>query len=132
MCIGYFFAKYESKFQMNLLGLIFGFIISIVLRSLEVKYLHTNTLQALEATLLFLIAININQDTFKLKSYSIQMRQLSTAIYLEHFPFILLFDFYLRRGTVIDFSMAILFSITCYYVLNRFLPKKTLGILYGG
>ena len=132
MCIGYFFAKYESKFQMNLSGLVFGFIISIVLRSLEVEYLHTNTLQALEATLLFLIAININQDTFKLKSYSIQMRQLSTAIYLEHFPFILLFDFYLKKGTVIDFSMAILFSIVCYYILKRFLPKKALGILYGG
>ena len=50
----------------------------------------------------------------------------------DAFPFILLFDFYLRRGTVIDFSMAILFSIVCYYILKRFLPKKALGILYGG
>lgn len=117
---------------MNLSGLIIGFIGSIILRTLEVEYLHTNSLQALEATLLFLIAININQETFKLKSYSTQMRQLSTAIYLEHFPFILLFDFYLRRGTMIDFSMAILFSIVCYYGLKRILPKKALGILYGG
>lgn len=132
MCIGYFFAKYESKFQMNLYGLIIGFMGSIVLRSLEVEFLHTNSLQALEAILLFLIAININQETFKLKGCSTQMRQLSTAIYLEHFPFILLFDFYLRRGTAIDFSMAILFSIACYYTLKRFLPKRAFGILYGG
>ena len=132
MCIGYLMAKYENLLKMNVHYLMIAFMGSIFLRSLEVQYLHTNMLQALEAILLFLVAININQETFKLQKYSLQIRQLSTAIYLEHFPFILLFDFYLREGTAIDFTMAILFCIVFYFFMKRILPTKWFGVLYGG
>ena len=59
------------------------------------------------------------------------LRKWSTAIYLGHFPFVLLFDYYLKRGTWIDFSLAILFSLVLFYVLSYICPKSFLKHVYG-
>ena len=59
------------------------------------------------------------------------IRKLSTAIYLGHFPFILLFDYYLKRGTIIDVTAALIFSIILYYFIVKLLPNKISTILYG-
>lgn len=127
MSIGYFFAKHECKG--NVWVLIFLFLMSIVARSLEVEYLHTNTLQALEAVLLFMIGINVRFN--QLEKYSLSIRKLSTAIYLEHFPFILLFDWYLTKGTALDFNVTLVFSVLAYFILMRLLPDKAVKMLYG-
>ncbi len=66
-----------------------------------------------------------------LKNHSIHLRKLSTAIYLQHFPFILLFDLYLKKGTIIDISLTLLFCLVSYYLLNKVLPSKAIKILYG-
>lgn len=58
-------------------------------------------------------------------------RKLSTVIYLVHFPFILLFDRYLRKGTFLDFSLTIIFSICCYLVMEYILPEKWSVLLRG-
>lgn len=80
MCLGYLFAKYEHKIQIKTSLLIIGFIGSIILRTLEVKYLHTNTLQALEAILLFIIAIRERErERENLQNVSIKYRYLLDA-----------------------------------------------------
>lgn len=129
MAIGYLFAQHEEKIHFKLRWIIVAFLVSILLRTLEVEYYHTHTLQALQATLLFLIGINIS---FKPKYYSTSIRELSTAIYLQHFPFILLFDFYLQKGTRLDFTITLLFCIIMFFVIKRILPHKFYKTLYGG
>ena len=129
MTIGYLFAQHEEKIHFKLQWIIAAFLVSILLRTLEVEYCHTHTLQALQAILLFLIGINIS---FKPKYYSTSIRELSTAIYLQHFPFILLFDFYLQKGTRLDFTITLLFCIIMFFVIKRILPHKFYKTLYGG
>jgi hypothetical protein len=66
-----------------------------------------------------------------LAKHSLHVRKLSTAIYLGQFPFLLVFDFYLRKGTILDFSLAVIFSITLYLLVINLLPKKWSDIIYG-
>ncbi len=127
MCIGYFFANNNVKVKTKIVCVVLLVLIS--LRTLEVNYLHTNSLQALIAIALFCFALNLNiviKDEDSLK-----VRKLSTAMYLLHFPFILLFDFYLRRGTLIDFPVTLLFCFITFYLLDRFLPKEWNNVLFG-
>lgn len=84
-------------------------------------------IQALVAILLFLTVISLPQLNYN----TVRIRKISTAIYLGHFPFILLYDMFLKKGTFIDFSLSIIFSISLYVVLNRMLPNKISGCLYG-
>lgn len=127
MIIGFYFQKYEHKLKMNSYILICLMCITIILRLIEVVYIGTNTLQALEATVLFILAINFNIKTNQAKI----MRELSIAIYLLHFPFILLFDFYLVKGTLIDFSTTLLLCFIIFYFLKKYLPSKIRQTLFG-
>ena len=129
MTIGYLFAKNEQKIQFNTYWLIIAFIVAIGCRTAEIEYIKTNIFQAIEAILLFLIGIN---SSFKLRNQTNEVRELSTAIYLEHFPFILLFDFYLKKGTVLDFSATLIFSFIFYWIIKKTLPQKYYKIMYGG
>lgn len=71
---------------------------------------------------LFQFAKEIN---IPLKSkFGFILRKLSTVIYLSHFPIILLFDYTLKRGTIIDFSFVIICSISIYIIMNKFLKEK--------
>ena len=127
MSIGYFFAKHELKY--NSFAILALIILAISLRTLEFKYIHTNLGQAFIAVFLFLYSLNFYKES--LKKASKTFRELSTAIYLEQFPFILLFDFYLKKGTALDFSLTIMFCLTIYYVLKKNLSKRYISIIYG-
>ncbi len=127
MAIGYFIAKhklnYNNYFILALIAL------AIIIRSLEFKYVHTNIGQAFIALFLFLYSLKFYNKY--LKDVPKSLRELSTAIYLEQFPFILLFDFYLKKGTLLDFSLTLMFCITLYYLLKKVLPKRYISIIYG-
>ena len=127
MCIGHFFANKIFKANIKITSIIL--LISILLRTFEVNYLHTNSLQALIAIALFVFALNLNV-TIKDET-SLKVPKLSTAMYLLHFPFILLFDFYLRRGTLVDFPVTLLFCFITFYILDRFLSKEWNKVLFG-
>ncbi len=127
MSIGYFFAKHECKYRVPMLLSLF--LISVALRSVEIECLGTNTLQAVEAVLLFMIGVNVKFD--RMEKYSLTVRKLSTAIYLEHFPFILLYDFYLKKGTVECFTVTLVFCFVAYFILQKVLPRKAMQTLFG-
>ena len=55
----------------------------------------------------------------------------STAIYLAHFPTMLIFDYYLVRGTLLDFSFVIAVSFILYYLLSFVFPPRILKVIYG-
>lgn len=127
MAIGYFIAKHKLKYNNSfILTLI---VLAIITRTLEFKYVHTNIGQAFIALFLFLYSL-IFYNKY-LKDVSKSLRELSTAIYLEQFPFILFFDFYLKKGTLLDFSLTITFCLALYYLLKKTLPQRCLSLIYG-
>jgi len=74
MYIGHFFANNIFKANIKITSVIL--LISILLRTFEVNYLHTNSLQALIAIVLFVFALNLNV-TIKDET-SLKVRKLST------------------------------------------------------
>lgn len=127
MAIGYFLSdkvinvKADAAAACSLLLLVIETIADTIL---PVKFVH-----AFVAVALFIFAHQI--ELKPLEKISRRIRKLSTAIYLEHFPFILLFDFYLYRGTLIDFSVTMLFVIGLYLLVSRILPEKWITVIYG-
>ena len=101
---------------------------SIVLRSLEYQFLGSNYVEALVAFSLFLTAVTFCYGF--ISGISLKLRKLSVAIYLLHFPFILLFDFHLTKGTLLDFPITLSFSILVYYIVSFVFPKFS-SLLFG-
>lgn len=127
MCLGTFFATHHIRCS-NIVWII-AIVISITARSLEVKYLGINCMQAAIAAVLFLWAQNTNFNISDQRS--IALRKLSTAIYLLHFPFLLVVDYNFKRGTLTGFFSALAFCFITYYLLNRLLTRKHMALLFG-
>jgi len=127
MCLGTFFATHHIRCS-NIVWII-AIVISITARSLEVKYLGINCMQAAIAAVLFLWAQNTNFNISDQRS--IALRKLSTAIYLLHFPFLLVVDYNFKRGTLTGFFSALPFCFITYYLLNRLLTKKQMALFFG-
>ena len=127
MCIGMLLWKRQSNVNQTLLwGLI---VMSLVIKTFLNKITTYEIMQAPIAIVLFLIAIQNNWvNNWCL---SLGMRKWSTAIYFGHFPFILLFDYYLKRGTIIDYPVSILFALALYYVIKKISPDRLTVIAYG-
>ena len=127
MCIGLFFSKKGVAFSM-----LVAFMIMVLLLVATTWYNSISSYRIMQAPLaivLFMLAFKIADEG--LLPYSLKMRKWSTAIYLGHFPFILVFDYYLARGTILDFWGAILFSLALYYALSLSVPKRFLKNVYG-
>lgn len=103
-------------------------VVAILIRTLEWALLKTNFTHALVAITAFMTAISSSYKGFS--SVSFAMRRMSIGLYLLHFPFILLFDFYLKKCTLIDFPITLVFSIIVYYLAGQIAPKVT-GVLFG-
>jgi len=127
MCIGYYFASHPTKFKTRLLIIVF--FISIIAKTFEDNYWGISCMKVFIAVSLFILARNLNINISDLLSISI--RKLSTAIYLLHFPFLLIYDYYFSRGTLTGFFSAIAFSVTTYYLLKWVLPEKYMKLLFG-
>ena len=127
MCVGVFMAK-------NKLSLPQYIIYPLLLLCLVVSsYMNLNSsyriMQAPLSIVLFMLAMSGSFGKFV--RVSLKMRQWSTALYLGHFPFILVFDYYLRRGSIIDLPVAILFSLVLFYVIYKILPRRYVKTIYG-
>ena len=129
MCIGYLLAKESYSIKRNHLFYIVSLTLAFIARTLEWRIGIYGFFIASIAVILFIWGkntdININ---YKI---SITFRKLSTAIYLLHFPFLLVFDYNFKRGTLTGFFLALLFSIFVFFFLKRILPDKTMKLLFG-
>lgn len=101
---------------------------SILIRSFELTFLKTGFTTMLVAFSVFLVALSF--DYRCIAPLSLELRKLSIGLYLLHVPFILSFDFYLTRGTIIDFPLSLIFSFVTYYLLTRLAPKIS-SLLFG-
>lgn len=127
MAIGYFLSdkvikvKKSTSAVLCILLLIFQTFVNTVI---SVRFVHAFT-----AIALFIFSHQIEMPC--IQKFSKKLRKFSTAIYLAHFPFILLFDFYLQRGTLIDFIVTMVFVIALYLIINRVLPQKWVTAIFG-
>lgn len=128
MCLGRII--YNMSSIPNLFLLVSVFLLFIVLRTIEVHYFSFSFLQTAIAVVSFIIALKINLRSIS-KNVAVLFRELSTAIYLIHFPLILMFDFYLRRGTIIDMFVVLVLSIVIYYIIGKLPNKKISKVLFG-
>lgn len=103
-------------------------IVAIFIRTLEFKFLRTNFTQAFVAISAFYLALSY--DYAILSNVSIDMRKLSVGVYLLHCPFILSFDFYLRKGTLLDFPLTLIVCVIVFYLLSWYAPRL-FSILFG-
>jgi hypothetical protein len=127
ICAGFYIANHSI--QPNKITLIIALATSILLRTIEIQYLHTNFFQSLIAIFLFLFAqqtnIRIND------SVSLQIRKMSVALYLLHFPFLLVYDYHFSRNTISGFISATAFSLVTFHLLKHFTSEKTMKLLFG-
>lgn len=128
MCIGRII--YHMPNIPNLFLLLSIFLFFVVLRTIEAHYFSFSFLQAVIAMVSFIMALKINLHSMS-KKYSSVLRELSTAIYLIHFPLILMFDFYLKRGTIINMFVVLVLSIVIYYTISKLPNKKIAKVLFG-
>ena len=129
MSVGHFMAHHENKIHIPWALVILIVIASWILKRYDYTLLHVPFGNLLVAISLFLLSQKLEMNW--LAKHSLHVRKLSTAIYLGQFPFLLVFDFYLRKGTILDFSLAVIFSITLYLLVINLLPKKWSDIIYG-
>ena len=127
MSVGHYLAKH--KFNISLPWAVVIVIVSWILKYYDHAIANVAFGNLLIATSLFLLAQKLQMNW--LAPHFIHVRKLSTAIYLGQFPFLLTFDFYLRKGTLLDFTLAVIFCVVLYFLVIKFLPKKWVDIIYG-
>lgn len=129
MMIGYLLAKYEHEQFLRSTIPILIFVVSIIIRIIEIKYFPTSIAVVIVAMASFILA---QSRCFTLSTMtSVKMRQLSIGIYCIHFPFILLFDYALKKGTFVDFPITLVSAIVFFYLLLGVLSPKYSSLLFG-
>lgn len=130
MCIGYYFANHSFSGLLSNKYLWLALLLVVLCYEYFVASTFSSVIFQLPASIcLFLFGIHWCPRISD--SLSLQLRKWSTIIYLSHFPFILVFDYYLKRGTLIDFTCAILFSVGLFYIFRWLLPEKVVKRLFG-
>jgi len=130
LCIGHWLAK-DKLPDIRQYTLFLGFILALIIATLLWKRCNFVFMQAVLAVLLFMLSAKWNPKNTLFIQHSINIRKLSTAIYLAHFPFILVFDYFLKRGTLIDFFAASAFAVAMYFSLKYLLPHNLFKYIYG-
>ena len=127
-----FLGYYISKFSLHcffidhkwIIGVML--VLSVLFRMWEISSLNTNYGIVLLSISLFIAALSIESNCS-----TVYIRRLSIGLYMIHFPFILLFDYYLKKGTLIDFPITLLFVFLVYIIINHILPRKYSLVLLG-
>ena len=127
MCVGVFMAKNKLSLPQYIIYPLL--ILCLVMSSYMNQMSSYRIIQVPLAIVLFMLAISGNFEKFA--SFSLKMRQWSTALYLGHFPLILVFDYYLRRSSIIDVPVSIFFSLVLFYVIYKSIPSRYVKIIYG-
>lgn len=124
--IGFTWPSMDNLYFKNAFILLF---IALVIRTCEIYLLRTNFTQCLVAMGAFLFSINCRFSI--IAPISLAMRKLSLGIYLIHFPFILLFDFFLTKGTILDFLVTLLFAVVTSLFLRVIMNPRQLSVFFG-
>lgn len=127
MSLGHVLAKH--KVNLSLFLIIIIVVVTWVVKYYDYAIASVPFGNLLVAFSLFLLATKLEMKW--LAKHSLHLRKISTAIYLGQFPFLLTFDFYLRKGTILDFSLAVCFCVLLYILIIVFFPKKWTDIIYG-
>ena len=129
MSVGFLAQRQEGKLSKNPVVYLTALIVSIAVDTCLRNVTSLHFMQAFSAFSLFnlsrVITISI-PDKIALKC-----RTISTVIYLSHFPLILVFDYYLQRGTFIDIFTVLSISICVYIIAKKVLPGKIIKAVYG-
>lgn len=127
MCIGFLLAKKSFVSSRMLL-----WVVLVLLLMWTTWYNSISSYRIMQAPIaVTLFLISIQYSCMPLHPFSLTMRKWSTAIYLGHFPAMLIFDYYLVRGTLLDFSFVIAVSLILYYLLSSVCPPRILKVIYG-
>lgn len=129
LCIGHLIAQNEEKLPRLPVIYVFSLIVSILIDTYLQNISSLRFMQAFSAFSLFNFCRVLRVDLPD--TVARKCRSISTAIYLTHFPLILVFDYYLKRGTWVDFLTVTLISIALYEIVRRILPPKMVKSLYG-
>ena len=108
-----------------------GMILSIIIAYILFMHTRIQIMQLFIALFFFLLVLDIDMSSIISDKASLTARRLSTALYLIQFPFILVFDFYLQRSTLVDYSATLAFCLVTYTLCSLLLPKKVNKLLYG-
>ena len=103
-------------------------VLSILLRYLEWRLIGTCFTIVFVAVAAFWSAVSFSYNFAS--RFSFDARKLSIGLYMLHFPFILVFDFSLNKGTALDFTMTLLFSIVVFCLIQVALPRLS-KLLFG-
>lgn len=103
-------------------------VLAILLRCSEWRLIGTGFTIVFVAVAFFWTAVSYSYNFAS--RFSFEARKMSIGIYLIHFPFILAFDFYLKKGTALDFPIALLFSIMVFYLIQMACPSIS-KLLFG-
>ena len=127
MLIGYYFALREIRYNMIFLVMLFAMFVFV--KSWECKYSDFQFVQLLLAVVLFLISAQMKKGNVKSSRWT---RRLSMALYLEHFPILLLIDYYYNLTTFsIVFPMMLMICTLLYLLMRQCLPNIVFKIFYG-
>lgn len=126
--LGYYISKYSlHNYFINKKWIIIVLIVlSFMLRLFEISSFNTNYGIIFLSLFIFLASLSIDCNC-----NTLYLRKMSIGIYMIHFPFILLFDFYLRKGTIIDFPITLTFVLLFYIIVSSCLPQKYSQLLFG-
>ena len=128
MMLGVLIAKKNISLQWWWSALLF--VLAVVLATILLP-LRLGFMQMFEALFLFLWMKKWNPSSKGIKSNIIAVRKCSIAIYLIHFPFIIMFDYYLNKGTIIDFSLTLFVSFVLFIGMSKIIPDKYLQYVFG-
>lgn len=127
MLIGYYFAFREIRY--NIIFLLMLFVMFVFARSWECKNSDFQFVQLFLAVVLFLISSQKIKGDVKYSKWS---RRLSMALYLEHFPILLLIDYYYWIDSFyIVFSMMLMICTLLYFLMRQCLPNTLFMMFYG-
>lgn len=127
MLMGYYFANHNNKINITFLVLLFA--LFVFLRILEYKCSDFQFVQLFLATILFLISSQLIKGDIRTSKWA---RRLSMALYLEHFPILLLFDYYYRINSFYFVFLTMLLICTLLYLIMReLLPDYCFRLFYG-
>ena len=126
MLIGFYFAFHHILIKKKYLFILF--FICILLRTWECVYSDFQFVQLFLAVLLFLITVQISSGDVLSSKWA---RRLSMALFLEHFPILIVVDYYFQIDSFLYiFFMILTICVVLYFLMRRFLPNAIFKMFY--
>ena len=126
MLIGYYFAFHKISQCLRLLVPLF--FLGVIIRTWECHHSDFQFFQLFLAVILFLISAQLKVGNAQT---SIWARRLSMALYLEHFPILIVIDhFWWVNNFCFIFLMMVLICAVLYFSMREWLPEPFFKMFY--